>query len=120
MTQQPPPERSDLPAHQLNYASPDSIRPAGDGVFAGQIVRGVAAFFAAVIAGAVIAGMIVGNVPRPDIIVLLAPAIALASLVLLIAAARTCWRTKGFLIGVLTGLGLLLLAIGLCFVGAFR
>ena len=112
MTDLPPPHQPTLrAAHPLNYASPDSIRPASDGTFASQIVRGVAAFAAAMIAGAVIAGMFVSAIPRPEIIVLFGPVIALAALVLLIAAAHTHWRTKGFLIGALGSFALALLAV---------
>ncbi|MFI5380118.1 MAG: hypothetical protein ACHRHE_12535 [Tepidisphaerales bacterium] len=120
MTQLPPPQRPDQPAYRLEYASPEANRPAGGVGFAGQVALGFGAFVAAVIAGIVMAGMIASAGDPPGAVILLGPVVAVVSLAVLTITARRRWRWKGFLIGVLGSLGLLLLAIGLCFAVAFH
>ncbi len=120
MTQPPPPQRADESAFPLDYASPELYRPAGGVGLAAQIALGFAAFVAMIIAGVALAAMIGSAMNRPNAMVLIGPAIAVGALAVLTATAYRRWRWKGFLIGVLGSLGLLLLAIGLCFGVAFR
>ena len=119
MTQLPPPQRPDQQAYPLNYASPEANRPVGGVGFAGQVALGFAAFVAAVIVGTVITAIIGNTVPQADTSMLLGPVIAMAALIYLTVTAHGRWRWKGFLIGVLGTLGLILLAVGLCFVVVF-
>ena len=116
MTQLPPPQRSDQQAWQLDYASPMIDRPAGGVGYGGQLALGFAAFVATGVAGVVITGIIGSATNGQNGIFLIGPVVTLAGLVYLTVVARRRWRWRGFIVGVLIGLGLVLLAVGLCFV----
>ncbi len=120
MSPLPPPEPPDQPAYPLDYASPESNRPV-DGVgFGGQVTLGFVAFVGTVACGLVMAAVI-GSVTNGAYGIFLAgPAIAAAALLLLSINVYRRRRWTGFLIGALGGLGLLLLALGLCFAVVFR
>ncbi|MFI5380116.1 MAG: hypothetical protein ACHRHE_12525 [Tepidisphaerales bacterium] len=110
MTQLPPPQRPDRPAYQLDYAPSDPQRPAGDVPYGWQVALGVVAFVATGLVGVVLRAAIQGGFGATLGVLFL----VFCTLVGLTDVARERWRWKGFLIGVLVGLGLLALAIGVC------
>ena len=114
MTEPKPPDREPpKPPLQLGYAAPNWWeRPAGNVPFIAQVAIGFGAFVTACVLAAVMVATGRGGAPE----VLIAPVMALVLLTFVGGVARRRWRWPGFAVGVLIGVGLALLAVGLCFV----
>jgi len=115
-----PPEaaKPDGPVLPLDYARPRG--PAGGVPFIGQMAIGFGAFVVmcvvTLLAGAIGAsawGSSTTLVPVVAGVLVLGLPILLLAVLTIVTWRR--WRWRGFLVGVLVGLGLVLLAAGLCF-----
>ncbi|MFI5380115.1 MAG: hypothetical protein ACHRHE_12520 [Tepidisphaerales bacterium] len=111
MTQLPP-DRPDRPAYQLDYASPDQQRPAGGVPYGWQVALGFAAFVVTGFVAVLLLAMSRGG----GAALLMVGVLVFVTLATLNVVARERWRWRGFLLGVLIGLGLALLGAGLCVV----
>ncbi len=103
----------------LQYERPrspvDDDGPAGGVSFGGQIALGFGAF---VLCGAIGLGML--RVPMAtSLFDIFTPLLALLLLIAVTVVARVNWRWRGFVVGVLIGVGLVGLAAGACFAIVF-
>jgi len=109
---QPQPTTAPPSPYQPEQAMTDKAKnqPAGNVPFIAQMVIGFGAFLVLIGAG-------VATIPVPNFRVaqgILIP-FSILCLIVLCMVARVRWHWKGFLLGVLIGAGLILLAVGLCF-----
>ena len=108
------PQQTPLP---LDYAP--SVRPAGNVPFIGQMGIGCGGTILALIAAFTVVGVANSGPALPPwgivLVLALGPGLILAALTALTVIAWRRWHWRGFLLGVLISLGLLLLAGGLCF-----
>ncbi len=115
-----PPDPQPQEPHPLDYATTESNRPPDGMSYGGQVGCGCGSFVAAVLLGSLLVNIFGAASHHYDGLPFVAGfGVSFGLLACLAVLSRTRWQCKGFLVGILIALGLVLLAAGLCAVLIF-